>query len=76
MGTIDGTAELWDAASGARLAVLKTSSTLAHAVFSPDGQVILTATSDNAAHLLKPDGTELKSLLGHESADLRGGFQP
>ena len=76
MGTIDGTAELWDAASGAKLASLKTSSTLPQAVLSPDGGRILTATSDNAAHLLKPDGTELKSLLGHETRISAADFSP
>ena len=54
-----------------RTAVIKTSGRLPHAVFSPDGDLVLTATNDNAARLLKTDGTEFKVLAGHQNRIMR-----
>ena len=45
-------------------------------VFSPDGDLVLAATSDNAAHLLKTDGTELKVLVGHQNRITAAAFSP
>jgi WD40 repeat protein len=67
---------LWDAASGAEKATIRTSGTLPQVVFSRDGDLILAATSDNAAHLLKTDGTELKVLVGHQSGISAADFSP
>ena len=38
--------------------------------------MVLAATSDNAAHLLKTDGTELKVLVGHQSKITSADFSP
>ena len=48
----------------------------AQVVFNPDGNLVLAATSDNAAHLLKTDGTELKKLVGHEGRITGAAFSP
>lgn len=68
-----GTAWLWNAASGAEASTIQTS---AQVVFDPDGDLVLAATSDNAAHLLETDGTELKKLVGHEGRITGAAFSP
>ena len=48
----DGTARLWDTATGAQKAILKGHTALVlSAVFSPDGKLILTASTDGTARL-------------------------
>lgn len=48
----DGTARLWDAASGRmELALAGHASRVAHAAFSPDGSKVVTASDDNTAKL-------------------------
>ncbi|HEX4132873.1 MAG TPA: protein kinase [Pirellulales bacterium] len=62
-GQPDSTARLWDVASGRELAVLKGHTSGVRVAFSPDGQGVLTAATDN---LLKrwdvATGRELASL--------------
>ena len=69
-----GTALLWNAATGAEVATIQTSGR--QVVFNPDGNLVLAATSDNAAHLLETDGTELKKLVGHEGRIIGAAFSP
>ena len=69
-----GTARLWNAATGAEVATIQTSGR--QVVFNPDGDLVLAATSDNAAHLLETDGTELKKLVGHEGRITGAAFSP
>ena len=45
-------------------------------VFNPDGNIVLAGTSDNVAHLLRTDGTELKALVGHNSQITGAAFSP
>jgi WD40 repeat protein/class 3 adenylate cyclase len=70
----DGTARLWNAATGAEVATIETSGR--QVVFNRDGDLVLAATSDNAAHLLETDGTELKKLVGHEGRITGAAFSP
>ncbi|MEG4519925.1 MULTISPECIES: WD40 domain-containing protein [unclassified Microcoleus] len=44
--------------------------------FSPDGQLIATASLDGAVKLWKPDGTELQTLLGHTDRVWGVAFSP
>src|SRR5262249_574112 len=50
-GSEDGVAELWDTASGKRLAVLRHKRPMKSAAFSPDGSTIVTAASDGLIRL-------------------------
>ena len=45
-------------------------------IFSRNGDLILAATSDNAGHVMKTDGTELKALVGHQSKIASADFSP
>jgi WD40 repeat protein len=72
-----GTAQLWDVASGAEAAVIQTSATLSQQViFSKDGDVLLAVGSDNQAHLLRTDGTEVRAFVGHNSGITAATFSP
>ena len=73
---MSGTAQLWDVASATKVAVLTTSGSLPNAIFSPDGHLVLTATNDNVARLLKTDGTEIKALAGHQNRISTAAFSP
>ncbi len=65
---------MWNAATGAEVATIQTSGR--QVVFNPDGDLVLAATSDNSAHLLETDGTELKKLVGHEGQITGAAFSP
>ena len=67
---------MWDAATGTELAVINTSGKLPQVVFSPDGRLILAARNDNAGHLMKADGAELKALVGHQDRITAAAFNP
>ncbi|WP_235984611.1 nSTAND1 domain-containing NTPase [Mesorhizobium neociceri] len=74
-GSGRGFARLWDAASGAEVATIATSETLPQVVFNRDGNLVFAATG-SAGHLVKPDGTELKKLVGHERPITGAAFSP
>ena len=60
----DGTARLWDAASGAELACLRHDDEVWHAAFSADGARVVTASSDKTAKVWDAaNGTELACLV-------------
>src|SRR5215471_11694946 len=49
--SFDATARLWDAHTGAQIAVLKHDSNVYSAAFSPSGDRVLTASDDGTARL-------------------------
>jgi len=63
----DGTARLWDAATGQKVAVLRgQAAAVRRASFSPDGACIVTASSDGTARLWDTTtGQEIAALRGH-----------
>nr|MDJ0517410.1 trypsin-like peptidase domain-containing protein [Trichodesmium sp. MO_231.B1] len=46
------------------------------AEFSPDGELIATASADKTVKLWKPDGTLVKTLSGHQDAVISAEFSP
>ncbi|MBL8696204.1 MAG: protein kinase [Planctomycetes bacterium] len=74
----DGTARIWDLATGKHLAVLSVQgSRVLSAIFSPDGKRILTATSDKAARIWDSvTGSERRVLRGHEGRITSATFSP
>jgi WD40 repeat protein len=50
-GGRQGAVQVWEAASGRRLATLRHEGTVWHVEFSPDGRTVLTASSDQTARL-------------------------
>ena len=74
----DGTARLWDAASGKGLAVLRGhENEVFNAQFAPDGKTIVTASLDNTARLWDAaSGKELSVLRGHEAPVSNAQFAP
>nr|WP_234892857.1 hypothetical protein [Sinorhizobium fredii] len=45
-------------------------------MFSPDGELVLTALKDYTARLWKRDGTEVMVLAGHEKRITAAAFSP
>ena len=74
----DGTARLWDARSGAVVAVLKGhDETFIQAVFSPDGSQLVTASWDGTARLWDArSGAAVAVLKGHEETVFNAAFSP
>ncbi len=58
------------------IAVLKANGYLRKALFSPDGQLVLTALNDNTARIWKTDGSEFRVLAGHENRISAAAFSP
>jgi WD40 repeat protein/nucleoside phosphorylase len=74
----DGTAKVWDVASGVLLHSLEGhTDTVLTAVFSPNGQQVVTASSDNTAKVWDvASGALLHSLEGHTSDVTTATFSP
>jgi WD40 repeat protein len=74
----DRTARLWDAATGAELAVLRgREGGVESALFDPSGARVLTASQDHTARLWDAmTGAELAVLRGHEDRVLGAVFDP
>ena len=76
--SMDGTARLWDATTGAVLATLSGHMGIVFsAVFSPDGTRVVTASSDNTARLWDgKSGAALATLSGHTDRVTSAVFSP
>jgi len=62
----DGTARLWDARTGAEIAVLRHSSWVSSAKFSPDGRRIVTTANDGLVAIWDAEsGDQISALTGH-----------
>lgn len=66
----DGTARIWDVASGSSLHILAGNGLLNRAEFSPDGKLIVTASADHTARVW--DVATGRSLLSLSEADSVG----
>ena len=62
----DGTARLWDAASGEELAALRHEDSVWAVAFSPDGSRVATCSHDNTARLWDAASGEELAVLLHE----------
>lgn len=73
----DKTARLWDAASGAALAVLSHTDQVNFVAFSPDGKHVVTASDDTAAIIWDvATGERLHVLGGHQGIVGEAKFSP
>jgi WD40 repeat protein/transcriptional regulator with XRE-family HTH domain len=74
----DGTAKIWDAATGKELLSLKASTgSLWRAAFSPNGKLLATAGEDNTAHIWDArSGEEMLALAGHDDQVYQVEFSP
>ena len=77
-GSLDGTARLWEAASGKLLATLRHSNTGVRSVaFSPDGSQVLTGLRDGTAQLWEvASNQELITFVGHQNEISSVAFSP
>jgi WD40 repeat protein len=77
-GSLDGTAQLWDAASGAPVgAPLHHADRVTAVAFSPDGTMVATASADGTARLWHAaSGTPRGSPLRHRGPVLAVAFAP
>jgi hypothetical protein len=71
----DKTASIWSK-DGKMLSVFKHPSQVTNISFSPDRQMLVSASADKMVRLWKIDGTLLKTLKGHKSAVSRVSFSP
>jgi WD40 repeat protein/energy-coupling factor transporter ATP-binding protein EcfA2 len=74
----DNTARVWNAQSGAAMAVLSGHTGLIYtASFSPDGKRVVTASADNTARVWDAQsGTVIAVLSGHQNSVRRAYFSP
>ena len=71
----DGSATVWDAATGKRLFTVVHPAAVGAAVFSADGTRLLTAAHDGSVRISDAtDGTLIASLVGHRATVRRGAF--
>jgi Tol biopolymer transport system component len=77
-GSYDGTARIWDAATGKQMAVLwGHEDYVTFAAFSPDGSRIVTGSSDKTARIWDAaTGEEMAVLRGHEDSVTFAAFSP
>jgi WD40 repeat protein/class 3 adenylate cyclase len=77
-GSMDQTARIWDAATGAQLVVLSGhGGTVESATFSPDGRRIVTASDDKTARIWDAaTGAQLAVLSGHDGIVISAAFSP
>ncbi|WP_310497343.1 WD40 repeat domain-containing protein, partial [Sandarakinorhabdus sp.] len=77
-GSEDGTARVWDTATGKTIAVLKGhDAPVTSAAFSPDGRRVVTASFDSTARVWDAaTGKLIATLKGHEAAVYRAEFSP
>ena len=77
-GSNDGTAKVWNAASGKELVTLKGHrGAVACAAFSPDGRRIATASTDGTAKVWEAaSGRELLTLKGHPGEVMSVAYSP
>jgi WD40 repeat protein len=76
-GSRDGSARLWEAATGRPGPVLAHRDWVTAVAFSPDGRRVLTASRDGTAHLWEAaTGQSAAPALRHEAAVLAAAFSP
>src|SRR5262249_23123913 len=71
-----GTAQVWDAATGRRLATLPDEATVWHIALSPDGGTVLTASKDGTARLWDAATGRLLFTLQHQADVPHAAFSP
>ncbi len=71
----DGTARIFSAVTGARLALLRHSGAVTDAAFSPDGRTVATASRDRTVRLWSRDGRPIRSLR-HDAGVVDLEFSP
>ena len=73
--SIDGSARIWDAATGRVIGALHGHAKIYEAQFSPDGSLVLTVSTDKMARLWNgSDGAPVANLIGHQDRVLSGGL--
>lgn len=74
----DGTARIWDSATGTQRLVLRGHSAgVNSAAFSPDGKLVVTASNDGTARIWEVStGKELSALKGHTGPVKQARFSP
>ena len=76
-GSGDGTAKIWDAASGRELLTLRGHTSAVSVCFSPDGKRLATASEDKTAKIWDAaSGQEMLTLRGHTSSVISVCFSP
>ena len=76
-GSIDWTAKLWDAATGAEVRTFSGDSSVEGVAFSPDGKYVLTGNYERTAKLWDAaTGAEVRTFSGHTSYVGRVAFSP
>jgi WD40 repeat protein len=71
-----GTVQVWEAASGRRLATLRHEATVWHVEFSPDGRTVVTASSDQTARLWDAATGRQLFILQHWADVHHAAFSP
>ena len=79
-GSFDHTAKVWDTETGAELASFEHGQDVFAAVFSPDGETVLTTGSESSGDMVewwdRQTGALLHSFPGHTNDVLAGAFSP